>query len=624
MNTRALITRAKPHIALWAALLLAQNSFAYQQATTGTYAGGNPGVIEKSATAAPNDAASFTSAVSTAYAGNIGGVADFPTATGTSTIGYTNTYGPSNAKRVVITPSVTMQDITAGTFVPTSGAHGITSKTDASGYNLAIAVPTDGTTGATLLEAVVQIGVTVLSRNNAAYPLDIRATASFADGTSQSVTTNVNIGAGVDDTFFGFTAPSGTFITNIALASFSPGTTTPVANRIGLDDIGFITASTVPPPEVRNTSPFNYAIAKAANGVSFNAYSFVAVPAAGISMKLNSVDVTSQLVIGGTDTDTNRTVTYSGLVANQTYDLQITVSNSVGVTTANSRFYTYDNGVTIFDSGGFSDTAVYSIGPLQASTNNGCVWVPPVDAATIWDTGDPLYGPALKETQMGIDQTTYLRIPPVASGILRIGFDAQVSEASVRTLDMGINQVQLTRQGSFISWGTVANQVAYYNGTAWVGIAVVDNGWHHYEFLNYLSGSSFNRFDLYMDGTKIGNKLIFRTIWDAQAPAGNVRFGTINATGSTLQYGTVDNLVVTVGPLASPLTAVTLTNVSCTSSACTFSFHSQLGATHVVERSATVAGGGWGDWMTILGDGTIKTVTDTNLVGTQYYRVRSQ
>ena len=68
INMKAMITKAQLYAALWAALLLAQNSFAYDQATVGTYPAAAPtGTIDKSATASPNDLAGFTSAVATAY-----------------------------------------------------------------------------------------------------------------------------------------------------------------------------------------------------------------------------------------------------------------------------------------------------------------------------------------------------------------------------------------------------------------------------------------------------------------------------------------------------------------------------------------------------------------------------
>ena len=620
---KTLITRTKPCLAFYAALSLAHSCFGYDQNTTGTYANVPTYPIHKDATAAPNDSATFISAVATAYAADSGGIFDLPgpASIGTAVTSFRGTYGPSQTKRLTITPSTTMQNITtSGTsFGILSPPNGTTSSSDINGYSLAIGVPADATSGATLLEGVVKIGFTVLSRNNATYPINVRITVTFSDATTQVVTNNLAKSSGGDNTFFGFTAPSGATITSVALAAFNPTSGLTVSTRIGWDDFGFITASLVPPPEVRSVSPFNYAITNASSGVAFTAHSFLAIPATGISLKLNSVDVSSQLAISGTDTDTNRTVSFSGPQANQAYDMLITVTNLAGVASASSRFYTYDNGFTLFDSGGFSDTGLYPLGPLTAVSSNGWTWSPPANAATIEDSGDPQYGHVLRET-MGWNEITYLQIPAVASGILRVGFDARVSpDASARTLDLGLNAT-LSRQGSFLGWGTVAGQVAYYNGTAWVGLANIDGAWHHYEMFNYLSGTNANKFDLYVDGTLVGSQRTFRTILEPQTAINYLRMGAAGTSGTV----DVDNLQLTAGPLASPVEAVTLTNISCTASAFTFHFRSQLGATHVVEASTTPGGGTWNDLVTILGDGTVKTVADTNLVSTQFYRVRSQ
>jgi hypothetical protein len=259
---------------------------------------------------------------------------------------------------------------------------------------------------------------------------------------------------------------------------------------------------------------------------------------------------------------------------------------------------------------------------LQAVTNDGCVWVPPLDAAEIVDSGDPQYGPVLREMQMGVSELTYLQFPPVASGVIRIAFDARVSNPVGRTLDMSLNAVVVSQQGSFLGWGAVAGQLAYYNGTAWVGLLGMDLAWHHYEFTNYLSGPDSNKFDLAVDGAIVGSKLVFRTAFPAKTPMGNLRLGSMS--GTALDYAEVDNLIITAGPATVPPMPVTLANVSCADGVFTFHFQSQSGAAYVVERSPTAAGGGWSDWITIPGDGTLKTVTDTNLVNAQFYRVRSQ
>lgn len=619
---RTFLLHAKPQLALCTALLLAHSSFGYDQATTGTYAAGTLNPIAKDATTSPNDSATFISGVATAFAADSGGIFDLPGpgSIGTAVASYRGTYGINQAKRLTITTSTTMQNITtSGTsFGILSPPNGTTSSTDTPGYTLTIGTPVDATSGAQLLEGVVQIGFTVLSRNNALYPIDVRVTASFSDASTQIVTTNLARLSGGDNTFFGFTAPSGATITSVALAALNPTTGAPVSTRIGWDDFGFITASMVPPPEVRSVSPFNYAITNASSGVAFTAHSYLAIPATGISLKLNSIDVSSQLVIGGTDTDTNRTVSFSALQANQTYDMLITVTNSAGVGSASYRFYTHEHSFPIFDSGGFSDTGLYPLGPLTAVSSTGCTWSPPASAAAIEDSGEPQYGHVLRET-MGYNQITYLQIPPVASGILKVAFDARASDSSARTLDLGINATIISRQGTFLGWGTVSGQLAYGSGSTWVGLIGVDNAWHHYELLNYLSGANANTFDLWMDGTLVASNLPFKTTLDSQSPIGYLRLGATGSLGSA----DVDNLQLSAGPLAVPVNAVTLTSVSISGSSFAFSFQSQAGITHTVERSLT-AEGGWGDWYTIPGDGTIKTVTDTNTLGVQFYRVRSQ
>jgi hypothetical protein len=538
--------------ALCAALFLAQSSLGYDQATTGNYASGS-NLIEKNATPAPNDLAGFTNAVKAAYNTNFGGVFDFPTAVTTGSTLFRGTYGASQAKRLQFTTR-SMQNVTSsgGTVTPISGANATTSSADTTGYSLAIGPATDAATGVALPEAVVGLAFTALSRLHATYPIDLQAIVSFSDGTSQAATAALASSKGGDDTFFCFAAPSGLFITNLALASFSPGTTAPVSTRITLDDVAFIMGWTVPPPQVLNLSPYNYQVVKAADGVQFDAFAYQEpIDTAGIKLVLNSADVSAQLNITGNST--NRHVTYSGLLPNQTYDLQISVSNAVGVTVSTSRFYTHENPFVLYDSGGFSDSALYPLGTLQLITNNNCYWLPPADAAEIIDTGEPGYGTALREMQMGNAQTAYLEFPPVSSGMLRFSFDARVSNPYTRTLDLGLNVSGSGTQASFISWGTVTNQfgtnsgeLAYYDGSAWVPLRSIDTGWHHYEMTNYLTGPCAGTFDMVVDGTLVGHLLPFRTAFPLHSAMGRLRLGASN--GGIAEYGIVDNLVVQAGP----------------------------------------------------------------------------
>src|SRR6185436_1788786 len=110
-----------------------------------------------------------------------------------------------------------------------------------------------------------------------AYPLDLRATVTFNDGSTESALATIGNPRPTDDTFFGFSAPGNLVITNLLLQSFQTNTTTPVADRIGWDDFGFITKPVFipPPPVVENISPANYAIHTAANGVQFQVRSYL-------------------------------------------------------------------------------------------------------------------------------------------------------------------------------------------------------------------------------------------------------------------------------------------------------------------------------------------------------------
>jgi len=206
----------------------------YNQALVGAFANGT-NLFEKSATAVPQDAVTFSNAVAAAFATNYGGVFDFPTAVASGTTVFRGTYA-AGAKRLDITSSVTMQNSTSGgnTWFPVSRPNLTTSSANQSSYNLAVGLPADAVTGLPLPnEAVSRIGLIILARTSVAYPLTLQATASFSDGSTQVASSTIGNPRGTDDTFFGFTAPGDLAITNLQLRSFVLDTQTPVADRIG-------------------------------------------------------------------------------------------------------------------------------------------------------------------------------------------------------------------------------------------------------------------------------------------------------------------------------------------------------------------------------------------------------
>ena len=136
---------------------------------------------------------------------------------------------------------------TTGTVTPISDAPGTTNiggifqptiqtGTGASpDFSLAVVDP--------LNARLLQLGLTILSRANAAYPQTISITATFTGGGTQLLEDTIGNVKGTDDTFYGFTAPDGQFISNLFINSSS---TSASDGRVVIDDFGFITA--VPEP----------------------------------------------------------------------------------------------------------------------------------------------------------------------------------------------------------------------------------------------------------------------------------------------------------------------------------------------------------------------------------------
>jgi hypothetical protein len=606
-------------------LLATQASFAdYAQVTTNLYArGAGTNFVDSSATSAPNDLVTFSNAVYSAYAENLGGDFDFPITLTSATV-FQGTYGVARSKRLTFTTSQTMQTFSppAGTFWTVSGStngYGLTTKTDVSSYSLAIGPVSDATTLSPLTgDRVVKLGFVICSRTDANYPLDVRATVSYTDGTTESVTSTISSPRTFDDTFYGFTAPGGAGITNLLLESFVVGTTTPIANRIGFDDLGFITATEA--PEISGLYPILGAVSWASNGFHFQATSKTDIPTSGISVLLNSNDVTSQLVITGDPT--NRLVTGGGLSANMKCRMDITVTNVTGGLVSQSTiFYTPESSpVTVFDAQGFTNDVLYPIGSLGAIANEDYYWTPAVEPATIENLADGVYDKVLRRQQTGTDYIDYLHFAPVRSGTLTLAWDARVSSMDGRTLDMSLNGYAAagSTQGPFLMWGT--NAINYYDRTAWVALTNLDAGWHHFDLAAYVSGPLAGTFDLKVDNATVGQGLVWRVVF---SPVGTLRIGAIR--GAVVQYGDVDNVVLKVSPEPRLALPVTLLNPAHSSSSFSFSFASLAGVNYLVQTNDTLTSPNWSTATNIAGDGTTNTVTlSITPAGGLFYRVKSQ
>ena len=93
-------------------------------------------------------------------------------------------------------------------------------------------------------EKVVAFGITVLSRTQPDYPAGTTAsvTAYFSGGGSVFASDTITYQEATDDTFFGFEAPDGQYLTYVRINLAGPGDAT-----TALDDLGFVTAA-VPEP----------------------------------------------------------------------------------------------------------------------------------------------------------------------------------------------------------------------------------------------------------------------------------------------------------------------------------------------------------------------------------------
>jgi hypothetical protein len=196
--------------------------------------------VDASAAGSPNDVASFTTAVADAFDAGLGGVFNFD-----STAAFDNTFTANydgGARQLNFTTSTTTQGVTtSGSFAPISGLRGRTTSTNQSSWSIAFSGS----------QPIVQLGFTVLSRDNVS--LDVKATVTFSDSTTASLIDLISANSaasasddlGDDNTFYGFTAPAGLSIDGLLLEGFEPGTSTAVSGgRIAIDDLGFVVIPT--------------------------------------------------------------------------------------------------------------------------------------------------------------------------------------------------------------------------------------------------------------------------------------------------------------------------------------------------------------------------------------------
>lgn len=186
--------------------------------------------------------ATFSSSVLTAFNNNLGGVINFDNGlTGNFGSTISASYGTSQAKSINITNGVS----NTWTAIASTSRTGISHPTnDTTGTILSISGNTGTATGPdfvfnfSVTDQVVMVGGTLLSRSGATNQT-VTARVTFSNATTDSVVfTSAGANNGGNDTFAGFKAPTGFYITQFQFDL-------PTNEFRSVDDLGFIT---VPEP----------------------------------------------------------------------------------------------------------------------------------------------------------------------------------------------------------------------------------------------------------------------------------------------------------------------------------------------------------------------------------------
>ncbi|QNN21854.1 PEP-CTERM sorting domain-containing protein [Planctomycetales bacterium ZRK34] len=205
---------------------------------------------------------SFTTLVANAFSSGQGGVVNFDSGSlnGSATIGGTVPYsdnfdvlfdGGSKSLHVFDGSVTNPGSSPANTSGDYAGPGAFSGRTPISGSQFLVqSVNADfvfnlGTiTGGDPGEVVTAIGGTILSRDYSVFSsgVSVTATVTFTDNTTASAVSTLSQGNGTDDTFFGFTAPSGLGITKFIIDLSNNAAYT------GMDDLAFVTSVIVPEP----------------------------------------------------------------------------------------------------------------------------------------------------------------------------------------------------------------------------------------------------------------------------------------------------------------------------------------------------------------------------------------
>jgi hypothetical protein len=186
----------------------------------------------------------FASAMTTAYGSGYGGVIEFNISGEELTAAPAMVAQYASGAKTLSIGLTTNSSLAISPLQPSSGPAGSTNCLSApngtSDPNLGDITFTMGAiTGGAPGEKVTQFSFTYLTQT-VLNGLTVTVTATFSDNSTSTVTeypVNRNTSSPVFDTFFGFVAPAGKYITSVALAS-----NTTRGNTTNIDDVSFITS----------------------------------------------------------------------------------------------------------------------------------------------------------------------------------------------------------------------------------------------------------------------------------------------------------------------------------------------------------------------------------------------
>jgi hypothetical protein len=217
-----------------------------------------------------------------------------------------------------------------------------------------------------------------------------------------------------------------------------------------------------------------------------------------------------------------------------------------------------DRLVPVFDSQGFSNRTIYPLGDLKAVADGPAQWTPasgsarPAELIAV-ESAPSNYVMRRHQSARQPTDCDVLDFPPVANTQLTIAFEARVSTAQTRTLDLTLmrpGQTAGSQQASVLIWGHHPGYLSYYDG-GYQKLTPIDDQWHRYELVHDLSA---NVFAVRMDGKMVATDIPWRNRFAPGTAFGRLRIGSIR--GQAGEFADLTNLRLLARPTSPAISVV--------------------------------------------------------------------